>query len=188
MLKKKLLLEINDLLEKYQFRKLDATWNRESGDFIDVIDLQVAKSGDTFTINVGAAEKSVLIKCWGPDSLEFVAESACTIRARLGELACGRDVWWSLREESSIEEVLYGIDNSAIPFLRLSHSIDRMVEALESNPSARSYPPEAIYLALLYHRRGEGDRGLNMLRTLRTKFSGGWREKVSEILNGLELK
>jgi hypothetical protein len=38
---------------------------------------------------------------------------------------------------------------------------------------------------LLYYRRGDRDRGLNTLRTLQAKLTGGWREKVSKILTGL---
>jgi len=185
MLKEKIVLRIDILLEKYQFRKIGTSWNRESGDFIDVIDLQVGRSQDTFTINVGVAEKSILSSCWGLDSSEVVEEPSCTIRARLGELMCGRDIWWSLTDEGSLDGVLSGIEDAAIPFLQFNHSIDRMIETLESGSSARSYPPEAIYLALLYYRRGDGDRGMNMLRTLQTKLTGDWREKVSKILNGL---
>lgn len=183
MLKKKLVFEIDNLLEKYQFHKIGMVWNRESGDFIDVLDVQVGKSGEKFTINVGVAEKSVLGSCWGSDSLRLVEESSCTIRARLGELMCGRDVWWPLTSEDGVNEVLDAIENTAIPFLHLNHSVDRMIEFLENNSSARIYPPEAIYLALLYRRAGNIDRSVKLLKTLQIELNGGWREKISEILN-----
>jgi hypothetical protein len=185
MLEKMIVSKIDNLLDKYQFRKIGAVWNRESADFIDAIDLQVGKSGDTFAINVGVAEKTVLTSCWGWHSSEVVEEASCTVRVRLGELMSGRDVWWSFADEVSIDEVLSGIENAAIPFLQINHSIDRMIDTLEGKSSARSYPPEAIYLALLHHRRGDSDRSLNMLRTLQAKLTGGWCEKVSGILNGL---
>jgi|APAra7269096661_1048516.scaffolds.fasta_scaffold00096_4 hypothetical protein len=188
MLMNKIILEIDNLLERYGFRRMGTTWNRVLCDFVDVIDLQLSKSRNAFAINVGVAEKSVLVKCWGSDSLEFVDEASCTIRARLGELMCGRDVWWPLTGKGGIDEIINGIDNTAIPFLEINHSVDRMIDSLEKNSSASKYPPEAVYLALLHYRKGEGDRGLNMLRTLQTKLTGGWREKVSGILNELELK
>ena len=184
---KNIISEIDNILEGGGFFRVGATWNRVSSDFIDVIDLQVSKSKNTFTINIGVAEKSVTVRCWGSDSVEFVEEPSCTIRARLGELMCGRDVWWPLTGKGSINEILNGINDAAIPFLELNHSVDRMIDLLE-NSSACKYPPEVVYLALLYYRRGERDRGLNMLRTLQSKLVGGWREKVSEILNGLGLQ
>ena len=72
--KQQFISRIDTPLEKYQFRKIGANWNRVFGDFIDVIYFQVSKSRDMFTINMGVAEKSILEICWGLDDPGAVDE------------------------------------------------------------------------------------------------------------------
>ena len=98
---------------------------------------------------------------------------------------CGRDIWWPLSGVCNIEEILHGLEKVAIPFIQKNHSIDMMIEFLEDSPSGGKYPPEAVYLALLYDRKGEGERSREMLRALHAKVVGSWRQKVSEILHAL---
>jgi hypothetical protein len=183
MKKSQLTSNIDEILEKYQFYKSGSVWNRGHPDFIDVIDLQISKSKEDFTINVGVADKFVIQACWGMDGSSMVEEPSCTVRARLGELLYGRDVWWGLSDDDGIEEALSGIQDAAIPFLQLNHSIDHMIETLESDPASRRYPPGGIYLALLHHRKGEGDRCREILKSM--KLTGAWSQKASDILAAL---
>lgn len=180
MKKMQLISKINDVLEKYNFYKKGSIWNRNYADFVDVIDLQISKSKDMFTINAGVADKFIIRTCWGLDGSGMVEEPSCTVRARLGELLHGRDVWWNLSEGNGIGEVLSGIQDVAIPFLQLNHSIDHMIETLENDPASRRYPPGVIYLALLHHRKGESDRCREMFKSM--KLTGAWNQKASDIL------
>lgn len=183
--KQQFISRIDIVLEQYQFRRIGASWDRVFGDFIDVIDLQVSKSLDMFTINMGVAEKSILDICWGLSNYVVVDEPSCTVRARLGSLMFGRDSWWSLSDASSIEEVLHGIENVGISFLETNHSINQMIKSLEDGSPGSHYPPEAIYLALLYDRKGDRDLARDMLRNLQTRITGEWHQKVSKILDRL---
>ena len=183
MTKKQLISKIDEILGKYQFSKSGSIWNRSSPEFIDVIDLQISKSKDTFTINVGVANKFVIHSCWNMDGSDVVEEPSCTVRTRLGELLHGRDVWWGLSDDDGIEEVLSGIQDAAIPFLQFNHSIDQMIETLESDPACRRYPPGVIYLALLHHRMGESDRCREIFKSMR--LTGAWSQKASDILAAL---
>lgn len=183
MTKKRLTSKIGDVLEKCQFRGNGPLWNRDYIDFVDVIDLQISKSKDMFTINVGVADKFVTNACWGLSSAELVDEPLCTVRARLGELLYGRDVWWSLSDSEGVEEVLRGIQDVAMPFLDLNHNIDHMIQSLEKDLAIRRYLPEAIYLALLYYRKGERDRCREIFKSL--KLTGAWSKKASDILDAL---
>lgn len=184
MKKSQLISNIDEVLEKHQFYKRGLIWNRDYADFVDVIDFQIGKSKDMFTLNAGVADKFVIRACWGMDGSDLVEEPSCTVRARLGELLHGRDVWWSFSEDDGIEEVLNGIQDVAMPFLQLNHSIDHMIETLEGNPASRRYPPETIYLALLYHRKGESERCREMFKSM--KLTGAWSQKASEILDALK--
>lgn len=183
MTKKQLITKIEEVLEKYQFYRKGALWNRGYADFVDAIDLQISKSKDMFTINAGVASNFVIRACWDLDGSSMIEEPSCTVRARLGELLHGRDVWWSLSDDDGIEEVLSGIQDAAIPFLQLNHSIDHMISTLENDPASRRYPPGVIYLALLHHQRGESDRCKEMFETM--KLTGAWNQKASDILASL---
>ena len=184
MIKKRLIsTKIDTLIVKYQFKGNGMLWNRGYAAFVDVVDLQFNKSKDMFTVNVGVADKFVISACWGLSGLGMVDEPSCTIRARLGELLYGRDVWWSVLDSGGVEEVLRGIEDIAIPFLELNHHIDNMIQFLENDPASRRYPPGVIYLALLYFRKGEIDRCREIFRSMET--TGAWAKKTSDILDAL---
>jgi hypothetical protein len=182
--KKQLISQTRDVLRKYQFHGNEPLWNRDYAEFVDVIELQISKSKDMFAINVGVADKFVMHACWGLDIAGMVDEPSCTVRARLGELLYGRDVWWSLSDCKAIEEVLRGIHDVAIPFLQFNHHIDHMIEYLEKDPATRRYPPGIIYLALLHYRKGENDRCREMFRSM--NLTGAWSKKASDILEALD--
>ena len=184
MTKKQLISKLDEVLEKYQFYRSGQVWNRGYTDFVDVIDLQISKAKDTFTINVGVADKFVMQACWGMDGSDVVEEPKCTVRTRLGELMHGRDFWWNLTDEDGVDEVLSGIQAAAIPFLQRNHSVDYMIETLENDPANRRYPPGIIYLALLHHQSGKSSRCREMFGTM--KLTGAWNQKASEILATLK--
>ncbi len=175
--------KIDNVLEKYQFYRQELVWNRDYIDFVDVVDLQINNSKNMFTINVGVADKFVTHACWGLNDTNMTEEPSCTVRARLGELLYGRDVWWSLSNSQDIEKALSGIHDVAIPFFQINHDIDYMIESLESNPATRRYPPGVIYLALLHCRKGESDRCKEMFKSM--KLTGAWSKKAYDILDAL---
>lgn len=181
--KKELTFRINEVLQKYQFYGHRTLWNRHFTNSIDVIDLQINKYRDMFTLNVGVADKFVAQACWGLDGTTMMDEPSCTVRVRLGELLHGTDTWWRIADEDGVEEVLSGIKNAAIPFLQFNHDIVHMIESLEKDPAASRYPPGIIYLALLYYRNGEFDSYKDMLRSM--KLTGAWAKKASQIFDAL---
>ena len=184
MTKEQLISKIDEVLEKYQFYRSGSVWNRGYPDYVDVIDLQISKSKDTFTINAGVATKFIIHACWGTDGSDVVEEPSCTVRTRLGELLHGRDVWWGISDDDGVEEVLSGIQSASIPFFQLNHSIDHMIETLENDPASRRYPPGIIYLALLHYQKGDCDRCKEMFRSM--KLAGAWNQKASDILDALQ--
>lgn len=184
MTKKELTSKIDDLLKKFEFYKKGSLWNRDSTEFVDVIDLQISKSKDMFTINAGVACKFVLQTCWGVDGSITVDEASCTVRARLGDLIHGRDLWWSLADIGEADEVLNAIEDAATPYLQFNHSIDNMIETLENDPASRRYPPGIIYLALLYYRNGEHKQCSDMFKSM--NLSDAWAYKAAEILDRLD--
>ena len=181
--KRHLTARINSILQDYQFSRSRISWNREWPEFVDIIDTQFNKFGDAFTVNVGIADRFVVYTCWGINDPRFIDESMCTVRARLGELLYGRDVWWSLSDEDEVEEALSSIQRLAIPFLEFNHQINHMIEFLENDSASIRYPPGVIYLAILYHRNGQSDRCREVFNSI--KLTGAWSEKLSSIIDAL---
>lgn len=183
MTKKQLILTIADVLNRYKFRQENTLWNRNYTNFVDVIDLQISKSKNMFTINVGVADRFVVCTCWGLTDTDIVDEPSCTVRARLGQLLYERDVWWNLSDSEGIAEAVRGIENVAIPFLKLNHRIDSILEYLENDPATRRYPPGVIYLALLHYRLGESALSRKILKS--ANLTDAWSKKASDIINVL---
>jgi hypothetical protein len=186
VIKNEIISKVDDLLEKYQFTRKGAVWNRLFGEFVDVVDIQFGKSRETFTVNVGVAEKFVLNACWGMSTSNVVDEPSCTVRTRMSVLQNGCDRWWSLSAPESTDEVVAVIDKTVIPFLDNYHNIDKMIESLEKKKSNVKYPPEAIYIALLYYRKGKYEHCINILESLTDTASEGWRKKINKIINNLD--
>jgi len=182
---KQLIANINNILVSRGFYRKNKIWNRQSDEYVDVIDIQTSKYRDAFCVNLGISEKFVTKMCWNIDGQSFLDEPSCTVRARLGILSYGKDKWWSLDDDLEYQEISSKICDVAIPFFDINHSVNKMIEYLESLPGNK-YPPESVYLPLLYYRKGERQRCMDMLRDIEEKFSGGWRQKVSDIISSLK--
>lgn len=81
MKKAQLISKIDEVLEGYQFYRNGSLWIRDYADFVDVIDLQISKSKDMFTINAGVADKFIIRACWGMDGVAMVDEPSCRVHA-----------------------------------------------------------------------------------------------------------
>ena len=171
---------LDELLLPLGFRRQKQTWNRRSGPLVDVIDVQTRKAGDTMTVNVGVLDAEIYSQCWGEDPPSFVQEPQCTVRARLGQLLNGRDVWWPVGSP----EVRRTVASSAVPFLERMHAPGGMEEFLISSAAIKvkhPHPPPVIYLALLMNRRGDRPGACALLGELQKRTLGTWRASVGEV-------
>src|SRR6266568_9007067 len=100
----------------------EAAWNRRAGQLTDVVTLQIDKSRQKATVNVGVLHPVAYTRCWNRRVPDFVEEPSCTVRARLGELVDGRDHWWSLEHSDVIDDIVRQIARYALPFLHRMHS------------------------------------------------------------------
>lgn len=171
---------LDELLLPLGFRRQKETWNRRSGPLVDVIDVQVSKAGDTMTANVGVLDPEIHSQCWGEDPPSFVQEPQCTVRARLGQLINGRDVWWPVGSP----EIGRAVATCAVPFLERMHAPGGMEEFLISSTAIKAkhpHPPPVIYLALLMNKRGDRPGACTLLGELQERALGAWRTRVHEV-------
>lgn len=186
MTTKDIVASLDRVLKPLGFIRKKATWNRATGTFVDVLDIQVSKAGDTVTVNVGVLERNVYIKCWGWESSEFVEEPNCTVRARIGELINQKDKWWQVSDSAAVEDIVSHVVNFALPFFEKLHSLERMSEWLtRTNVVAQKYPPPVIYLAILQHRLGDQNGACALLGGLLAKTADAWKVRVGEVAERL---
>ena len=183
MNKSPIIVFLDGLFRPMGFLRKKSTWNRENGQFVDVIDVQVDKSESSMTLNVGVLEKGVYYSCWGRDAGPLVEEPFCTVRARIGELMDGKDKWWPLRDIDAITgEIEYSVKQYAIPFIDRMHSLEHMYQWLISSGAATPRNPlAAICVAILQDRMGAKKDACLILAELRAKALGAWSERANEV-------
>jgi hypothetical protein len=179
---KPLIARLDELLKPLGFARHQTTWNRKSDTFVDVIDVQTSKAGDTITINTGVFHPDIHRKCWATEPAAVIDEPSCTVRARVGQLLDGKDLWWRLEDARTLNEVIEKLNAHVLPFLERMHSLDAMEQFLTASDVTRQkYPLPAIYLAILQSERGDRTGACALLAELGKKAVGAWRTRISEV-------
>jgi len=183
-----ILRQLDETLRPHGFHRHKHTWNRKVAGLIDVVDIQVERSGGQVCVNVGVLDPDVYAQCWLERLSKVAYEPNCTVRSRIGRLMDGREHWWPLEAPETAAEMAHAVTSYTLPFLERMHLPGALEEHLERSGAAQSrYPPPAIYLALLKHRRGDRDGCHSLLQDLCARTNPTWRERVEEVLLNLSL-
>lgn len=186
MSEKETVSKLDDLLRPLGFMRQEAVWNRRSGHFIEVIDLQVSGSGDTATINAGVLDTDAHAKLWGSEPPASVEEAACTVRARVGELVDGKDLWWRLSDDRVGERITGAVADRVLPYLERMRSRQEMVQWLtDTQVVKKRYPPPIINLAILHGFLGASAEACALLAEVERKAIGAWRTRAAEVAERL---
>lgn len=178
--------QLHEVLAPHGFWRHKHTWNRTSGSFIDVIDIQVGQGGRWVTANVGVTDPNAYRHCWGGDPPSPTDEPSCTVRTRIGYLMGDTDVWWPLNDPQTPEAVVQAVAALALPFLERMHSKEALVAFLTKKTVWRwKYPPPIIYLAVLKHDLGDPAGACALLNDLYETTQGPWHPAVGEVLTSL---
>ncbi|HZR38464.1 MAG TPA: DUF4304 domain-containing protein [Nevskia sp.] len=127
------------------------------GFLVDVVDIQTSNSIDQLTMNAGVLHRQVSLICWGIAPSSFVQEPYCTVRARIGELMDGTDLWWPRDDNVVVEDILQKLSEYVLPFLEKMHSLTALEEALALKAQGKRRPtyPEILYFAVLKYLNGD---------------------------------
>jgi hypothetical protein len=186
MTTKSIVTRLDELLRPLGFTRHKALWNRKASSFVDVIDVQTSKAGDTITINAGVLQPEVHIKCWGTEPPAVIEVPSCTVRVRVGQLLDNKDLWWRLNDDGFVDDVTNKITAHVLPFLERMHSFDSMEEFLtRAQVTRQKYPLPIIYLALLKNQQGDRTAACELLSELRRKTVGAWQSRISEVARRL---
>jgi len=168
--------EIDAILQPLGFQRRKNVWNRRDDRFVDVIDLQRTKAGDTATLNLGVVEPGAYELCWGEQPPVFIQEPFCTVRTRLLDEG-GRELWWSVADVASPSRMGEQLQTQGLRFINSMHSSAAQREWLERS-ALQKYPPNAIYLAWIMADQGDHEHACALLKSLRRRPVGAFLEKV----------
>lgn len=181
-----LLTHLDSLLRPLGFERRGATWNRSGKSVVEVVNVQVSKAGDAATVNAGVLDPEIHAMVWADTSQQFVDEPSCTVRARIGELIDGRDVWWELSDDATAANIQSKVKAHVLPFLERMCTREAMARWLtDSGVTRRKYPPPIISLAIMMKSLGDAAGACTLLSELRKKTVAGWRVRIDEVAERL---
>lgn len=174
---------LHSYLKPLGFRRRRNVWNRSSGEFIDVVDVQPSKSLTHVWVNLGVIDPEIYRICWQEKTPGFVVEPRCTVRERLGILADGHDTFWELEDPDASAKVLSLMSTFGVPFLDRMHSREAQLFELGSRPLL---PPNVMYAAILMSKLGRRNDACQTLATYEAKGIGAWVTRAKELRAELE--
>lgn len=174
--------QVDRSLAPIGFERRTHVWNRRSGPFVHVIDLQLSQWDNTVTVNVGVLDEDVHRKVWQAEPSAWVEQPDCTVRVRIGELVHGRDIWWPLEDPATADRLTDAVVSNAVPILERMRDRQAMLEFLEGRePLKRRDWPTAISLAVLRHDLVDHADGCAMLSELQEAAAGGWKDRAATV-------
>lgn len=183
---KLVIARMDEILRPLGFTRRKTTWNRRIDSFVDVVDAQTSKAGDKMTINAGVLLPEVHWKYWATELPAIVEEPECIVRARVGQLLDGKDLWWRLNDPGILDDVVEKLTVHVLPFVKRMHSLRAMEESLtNAQVMKQRYPPPVIYLAIIKSEQGDRVGACALLTELSKKSVGAWRTRIGEVAGRL---
>jgi hypothetical protein len=185
---------IQPFLKSIGFKKKGLQWNRDRGDFVDVLTVQEAKHSTSakqvFTLNLGVAVKSCHEAVWQKLLSSSVSEADCPVRLRLGDLIQGKpfgdanDQWWEVEGGTQSaqligEQIVDALKDMGIPFLERFETFGAVADHLKKVRGWQAKNPLAlIYRAFAEWKNGDGDGALDTLTAVKGK---AWEAKAAAV-------
>ena len=184
--RKAITVRLDRVLRPLGFARRGTTWNRKAGSVVDVVAVQISKTGESFTLNLGVLDPDAYMVCWGEPPGERVDETRCTVRIRLTEPSTRTELWWHGSDDRTLEAVEIALVGQGLAFLDAHRSVAAMEHFLGSASETRQpYPPPVVYRAALKARSGDRKGACALLHDLQRQTSDAWRAKVEAALTRL---
>lgn len=178
-------------LKKDRFKKRNLSWNRNRGEFIDVINVQKSRwnepDDERFTINIGVVVPEFEEIIWDKPYKEFAKVPDGVFQFRSGNITQEGfpgwntqdptyEIWWDLRTDEDVEkagvEVRANIENKLLPFLDSMDDFRKLHDVLDKTGKKKDYPLPKINFALLKNSIGEKEGSIAILKDLIAKDEG----------------
>ncbi|MEJ2120186.1 MAG: DUF4304 domain-containing protein [Alphaproteobacteria bacterium] len=183
------------LLKNAGFKKARYVWNRTRGDFVDVIDLQIGRGGETgnevFTLNAGVCVPEWVEMIWEKPLAKVVRETDCAVKGRISQIAAGfrkdvRDEWWTIESEADAvtvgDDLITAISDSVLPFLERISSISDVHNLLSNLSNWQSgFPLNHIYIAIAKAKLGDREGADEILRSVIEGNRDSWAKNILRV-------
>lgn len=177
---------IDSILVPLGFSRKKMTWRRRTGDFEDIISVQLSKDQERFTLNLGVVDHIALELYRESPSSDDLQDYDCTASVRLGELLDGLDLWWAAEEAVNLEQLGRQLTDIAVPFLEAMHDPSMIIRRLELATSRLTgYPPPLIYIAIEKWRLGRHAEAKKDLDELLPSAPQAWKPRILNIAGKL---
>ncbi|WP_372784298.1 DUF4304 domain-containing protein [Phenylobacterium sp.] len=173
---------LDDVLTPLGFRRTGKRWSRVVGDMLEEIDLQVSSVAGT-TANLWTSDLATqeLLREAIPwkRPLGIIQEGQ-----RIGELMCGRDIWWK-NEPNGPAELAEALRVYAPRYFEGRRRLEDQAKFLGRGTQKWSWTPGRIYLALTLYRMGEVDEARRALSNPPKSEVGTWKEQADSVRSWL---
>lgn len=158
---------IHPILKSAGFERKGSTWNRISGDFIDVVNLQRSQWSPRVTLNIGIVSSFIYKIRWGKDKKNFT-ETDCVEQRRIGDLFANRDIWWDLEDDKTPQELISAIEKYLFPYFNSLHDYDSLIDhrIKEIRKHSRKFDGISWEIAILNYLRGDIDKSRKMFEVI----------------------
>jgi Domain of unknown function (DUF4304) len=172
------------ILKPLGFKKQGLAWQRQSGLFVDLIDIQVSQFSRDFTVNLGVGIQAISDDLF---TAKFTVRRSCDglVEMRLGLLATdGHDLWWPKDESLKIQDAAEKLRIFGPMFFEKYHDTEEMIRTLESGVhDTRLTFPKSFYLALLHIQFGSRQEGCKILSEIAKRPPAPWNEPALGLLH-----
>jgi hypothetical protein len=173
---------LHGLLGPLGFDRSKATWSRRHGSLVELIELQIDKSGALMSVNAAVVDLDVHATIWGTEPIAAIQEASGTARATLSELSRGQCAFWDLHQELDVTAVAAAVSDHVLPFLARLDSREALAQWLSDAKAMDSrYPLDVLHWAVLQHLLGRRHAACDMLAALRAKKIGAWVQRTADV-------
>jgi hypothetical protein len=173
---------LDEVLKPLGFERVGRRWSRVVGDVLEEIDLQVsAIAGTTANLWTRDLATQELLRQAIPwkRPLGIILEGQ-----RIGELMCGRDIWWK-NDPNGPAELAKAIRVHAPQYFEAQRGLEDQANQFGRRAQRWSIVPNRMYLALTLYRMGEFEEACRALSNPPKSLVGTWKDQVDSVRNWL---
>jgi len=187
------------LLKKNGFKKKKNAWNRERGDLIDIIEIDVLRgstqNNERFVLNIGLFVPAFFETIWNEKHKGFAQDADAVMRLRLEDFLDDsfseqiNKPWVDLDFDDITNiglKISKAVEDRVLP--RLDgvtdfNTLDLLADEVESRH--KEYPLAQICFALLKFQNGKHDEATKILGLIATGKNKAWATRAKEVLSSI---
>jgi hypothetical protein len=173
------------VLKPLGFTRKGALFNRQRGEFVDVVGFPGNKAHDAVTIEVGVQHDGIYETLWEAPPPRFSNDAACIIHAHLEDLAADGEHGLPLSVPASADRAVAAVEGPVLRFLQGHHDLPAIDSFLCRALAVRRDPRPLLYLAIVRHRRGNAAGAATLLAEVASGADPDWALRAAAVARRL---